>query len=429
MRWSVTAFVGVVFLTVAFAIHAQTPVYWKKDHIYAGPGGKEIAIVTPPPSDTGVPTTPTNLASSNLTATSVQVSWTGSTDSGGSGLAGYKIYRRRGTGVILPVGTVSPGVTSFVDQPLLASTAYSYTVIAFDAAQNHSVASNSLSITTPAFGSDTVAPTQPMNLTGWPVGPSTVHLEWYASTDQGGSGLAGYRIYRDGNLISGPSPVTNRVFDNTGASPGINYQYTVKAVDGASNESGAASVAVTAGAGMVFFDNFDRANSSHLNSPNWINNGTPFQIQSNRAVATLGSASYWAYAFSSTGVSDFWAQVALPNNPRSTGFVFWAGVQSSTMPGYRLTIQDYTEMVLSYSSDLPGSSSQALSVVMLGGTPGSMRVEGNSATRLVKVYWNESLVMQYTVSQIYGAGIGMASYVNNGEGDRLLDNFALGRNP
>jgi len=68
-------------------------IYWTKDHIYAGPGGKEIAIITPPSSDTTAPTTPTNVASSNVTTTSVQISWTGSTDSGGSNLAGYKIYR------------------------------------------------------------------------------------------------------------------------------------------------------------------------------------------------------------------------------------------------------------------------------------------------------------------------------------------------
>jgi len=69
--------------------HAQTTIYWRKDHIHAG--GKEVATVTPAPSDQTAPSAPTGLASSNLTSTSLQLNWSASTDTGGSGLAGYKI--------------------------------------------------------------------------------------------------------------------------------------------------------------------------------------------------------------------------------------------------------------------------------------------------------------------------------------------------
>ena len=84
-----------VTVVVTSSAIAQTTIYWKKDHIYAGPGGKEIAIVTPPPSETTAPTAPSSLTYSNLTSTSIHLSWGESTDSGGSGLAGYKIYRKR----------------------------------------------------------------------------------------------------------------------------------------------------------------------------------------------------------------------------------------------------------------------------------------------------------------------------------------------
>src|SRR2546422_5091191 len=48
------------------------------------------------PTDQTAPTAPSGLSSSNLTSTSVQLTWSGSTDPpGGSGLAGYKIYRQR----------------------------------------------------------------------------------------------------------------------------------------------------------------------------------------------------------------------------------------------------------------------------------------------------------------------------------------------
>lgn len=136
---------AVVFL-IATSAAAQQTIYWKKDHIYFGPGGKEIAVVMPPPTDQTAPTVPTSLSTSNQTSNSIQLNWGASTDSGGSGLAGYKVYRQRGTGARLPVGTVGPSTLSFTDQPLQSSNSYTYTVVAFDKAQNHSAASNAVTV-------------------------------------------------------------------------------------------------------------------------------------------------------------------------------------------------------------------------------------------------------------------------------------------
>jgi len=72
----------------------------------------------------------------------VALTWTASTDNtGGSGLAGYDIYR----------GTTKVGsstTTSYTDTGLTASTAYSYTVRAKDVAGNVSAASAALALTT-----------------------------------------------------------------------------------------------------------------------------------------------------------------------------------------------------------------------------------------------------------------------------------------
>jgi hypothetical protein len=135
------------WMAMCAVAQAQTTIYLKRDHIYAGVGGPEIAIVTPAPNDSTAPTTPTGLGTTSTTATSVALSWTGSTDSG-SGLAGYKIYRQKGSGASLPVGTVNSSTTAFSDQPLEPSTAYVYTVVSFDNAQNHSAASSSVNVTT-----------------------------------------------------------------------------------------------------------------------------------------------------------------------------------------------------------------------------------------------------------------------------------------
>ncbi|MFG1688452.1 endo-1,4-beta-xylanase [Nonomuraea sp. NPDC049269] len=48
-------------------------------------------------TDTTPPTTPGTPAASNVTANSATLTWTASTDSGGSGLAGYNVYREQGT--------------------------------------------------------------------------------------------------------------------------------------------------------------------------------------------------------------------------------------------------------------------------------------------------------------------------------------------
>ena|SRR5437899_690819 len=149
MLQRVSCVILLIVLAASLA-NAQQTIFWKKDHVYFGPGGKEMAVVTPAPTDQTAPTTPSGLSSSNLTSTSVQLNWSASTDSGGSGLAGYKIYRQRGTGARLPVGTVGSSTLTFTDRPLQSGgTSYTYTIVAFDNAQNHSTASNAVTITTP----------------------------------------------------------------------------------------------------------------------------------------------------------------------------------------------------------------------------------------------------------------------------------------
>jgi hypothetical protein len=84
----------VLMLTATSAVAQQT-IYWKKDHIYVN--GKEVATVTPAPSDQTAPSAPSGLSYSSVTDISVQLSWSASTDTGGAGLAfNYPhLWRRR----------------------------------------------------------------------------------------------------------------------------------------------------------------------------------------------------------------------------------------------------------------------------------------------------------------------------------------------
>lgn len=89
--------------------------------------------------DTTPPTIPTNLQSSNITSTSVQLSWTASTDS--SGVAGYQVFRN-GT----QIATTSS--TRYSDNSVSPSTSYTYAVAAYDTSNNVSSQSQALVVTT-----------------------------------------------------------------------------------------------------------------------------------------------------------------------------------------------------------------------------------------------------------------------------------------
>jgi fibronectin type 3 domain-containing protein len=71
------------------------------------------------------------------------LSWKASTDSGGSGLAGYKVFRSTSsTGTFVQIGTAT--TTSYAD-PTLKGITYWYYVVAYDKAGNNSTASSKVS--------------------------------------------------------------------------------------------------------------------------------------------------------------------------------------------------------------------------------------------------------------------------------------------
>jgi parallel beta-helix repeat protein len=101
----------------------------------------ESTGTTPP--DTTAPSAPSNLASPSKTSSSVALSWSASTDN--VGVAGYDVYRGGSK-----VNTSLITATSYTDTGLSASTAYTYTIRAKDAAGNESASSSSLQVTTNA---------------------------------------------------------------------------------------------------------------------------------------------------------------------------------------------------------------------------------------------------------------------------------------
>lgn len=155
--------------------------YYADDISLDGPGGGGT-------TDTQAPTAPTGLTSTAKTSSSVSLSWGASSDN--VGVAAYDVYS--GSSKVLSVSGTSATVSG-----LSASTAYTFTVKARDAAGNVSAASNSLAVTTSAGSGGTTSFKQaaPYLYLGWGSPPSATTVmnatgvKWYTMAfmlDQGG---------------------------------------------------------------------------------------------------------------------------------------------------------------------------------------------------------------------------------------------------
>ncbi|MBF4508141.1 fibronectin type III domain-containing protein [Flavobacterium sp. JLP] len=172
-------------------------------------------------ADTEAPTAPTNLVATQITASSVTLSWTASIDN--VGVVSYDIYQ--GVNILMGNSTA----TSFTVTPLSSNYSTSFKIRAKDAAGNVSVASVSLSIKT----LDITEPTIPTKLTASGATATSINLSWAASKDN--DAVAAYDIYQGGSLLVGTSTTTN--FTVTGLVPNNIYTFTVKARDAAGNVS------------------------------------------------------------------------------------------------------------------------------------------------------------------------------------------------
>jgi fibronectin type 3 domain-containing protein len=213
-----------------FSDTGLTPLSSHSYRVIAGDGAGNLsgfsntATASTPP-DTTAPSSPTSLTAVGSNSTTINLSWTASTDD--VDVVGYNVYRDGGATAI---ATVSD--TNYSDTGLGIGSTHSYTVKAFDAANNLSAASNTATASTQ--GTDTIPPTAPTGLTATGSSTTTIDLVWTASTDN--FAVTGYKVFRDG----GPTEiatVTTTSFSDTGLAVNSTHSYTVLAFDGAGNQS------------------------------------------------------------------------------------------------------------------------------------------------------------------------------------------------
>ncbi|TDP97775.1 GH12 family glycosyl hydrolase domain-containing protein [Labedaea rhizosphaerae] len=186
--------------------------------------------------DTTPPSVPANLAVTGTTSSSASLSWPASTDN--VGVTGYDVYRN-GTRV------GSTPSTSYTDAGLAATTAYTYTVRARDAAGNVSASSAPVTATTSGgsggggckagyhvdndWGNGFTATVTVTNsgssaLSGWHVGwawSGNQHVtgSWNAGLTQSGSSVSASNLSYNGSVAPGQSTTFGFQATYSGANP------------------------------------------------------------------------------------------------------------------------------------------------------------------------------------------------------------------
>jgi hypothetical protein len=117
-------------------------------------------ITTPAIPDTAAPTAPASFAAKPASSYQVNLSWLASTDTGGSGLKGYYIYRNG-----IKLNTTPLATTSYGDATASPNTTYTYAVQAVDGAGNVSALASSTAKT---------AALTPVNLTFSPTADAVI---------------------------------------------------------------------------------------------------------------------------------------------------------------------------------------------------------------------------------------------------------------
>jgi chitodextrinase len=361
-----------------------------------------------PPADTTPPSVPGGLSASVASTSQINLTWSASTDS--VGVTGYNVYR----GGVQIATTTSP---SYNNTGLAASTAYSYTVAAYDAAGNNSAQSGAISATT-LTPADTTPPSVPGGLSANVASTSQINLSWSASTDS--VGVTGYKVYRGGTQIA---TTTSPSYNNTGLASSTAYSYTVASYDAAGNNS-AQSGAVLA---------------NTLTPPDTTAPSVPGALSANAASASQINLS-WGASTDNVGVTGYkvfrgGTQIATTTSPSYNN----TGLAAST--AYSYTVASY-DVAGNQSAQSAAASATTPAAGATGATGATGDVNGDGMSDIL---WRNAVTGQNAVWFMNGATLvssadlatvadlnwkiaGKGDFDGDGNADILWRNGATGQN-
>ena len=181
-----------------------------------------VGMIWSTTSDNQSPTVSTNLVASNIATTSLNLTWTASTDN--IGVTEYEVYMN---GILrTTVTTTTCAITGLVE-----NTSYSFYIKAKDLAGNVSANSLTLNATTLQFF-DIIAPTKPSSITNSAKTTTSLTINWSNSSDNIGVTL--YDVYVNG-VLKTTVTTTNTII--TGLTGLTTYSIYIQAKDAAGNVS------------------------------------------------------------------------------------------------------------------------------------------------------------------------------------------------
>ncbi len=195
-----------------------------------------------------LPTIPDNLRATAVGGTWVELAWDASTPPPGSTIAQYDLAKM----IANPWGE-SPywiyngPLLTFRYEGLTPNTEYKFKVRARDNAGRTSELS-SPAVVVMTTQDDPTPPPVPANLAANPLSSISIRVSWDAVEDTGGSGLAGYELFMNGELYTTTTSIYH-VVENL--QPATTYSFQIQAADQAGNKSGLSDAVQAATFGLT----------------------------------------------------------------------------------------------------------------------------------------------------------------------------------
>ncbi|CAD6368372.1 exported hypothetical protein [metagenome] len=145
----------------------------------------EVVVQPKSSSTTTVPGAPTNLVSSAVSSTQINLFWSAPTNNGGSQITGYKIEYKSGTGTYSTLTTTQS--TTYSHTGLTTGTSYTYKVSAINSVGTSSASNEATA--SPSSSSTTTTSSAPTNLTAVSSSATQINLSWNIPSSNGGASL------------------------------------------------------------------------------------------------------------------------------------------------------------------------------------------------------------------------------------------------
>ena len=296
--------------------------------------GSSMTSETAMATTTAVPGTPSDLTATAMSQSQIDLSWTASSEDGGSDITGYTFEYSTDDGSTWSDPAATDSMTTHSHTGLTAGTTYHYRVAAMN-----EIGSSMTSET--AMATTTAVPGTPSDLTATAMSQSQIDLSWTASSEDGGSDITGYTFEYstdDGSTWSDPAATDSMsTHSHTGLTAGTTYHYRVAAI----NEVGSSmtseiAMATTAAAPIPSAPTITGVSSDAAGSATiMLTPGTNATVHYVWAAPVDGSEGMWsgdaggnATSVTMTGLTsgqDYWFIAIAGNGADPTRWSGWSG--------------------------------------------------------------------------------------------------------